>query len=135
MLMFKENKEQVFAKYIQLLQQAKQFADINKLELSVSIPLNYPETVLEEINKTCTNVYLMAYENVESDFIIRKTTEEKALFKNKCVLVLRTKDFKNRTEMDKHFKTLGFNKTAYHDLDDLIKFDNSSVNEKGEGGK
>ncbi len=132
---FKENKEQVFEKYIQLLKQAKQFANINNLELSVSIPLNYPENVLEEINKTCNKVYLMAYENVESDFIIRKTIEEKALFKNKCVLVLRTKDFKNRTEMDKHFKNLGFEKTAYHDLDDLIKFDNSSVNEKGEGGR
>lgn len=127
---FKENKEKFFDNYINVLKQAKKFADDNKLELSVSIPLSYPENVLEEINKVCNNVYLMAYENVDIDFILKKSTEEKAIFKTKCVLALRTKDFKNRTDMDQHFKKLGFEKTAYHDLDDLIKFDNSSINVK-----
>lgn len=127
---FKENKEQQFKNYLQVLKQAKVFADNNRLELSVSIPLNYPEDVLLELNAICNRVYLMAYENVDVDFIIRKTTEEKAIFKNKCVLVLRTKDFENRTNMDQAYKKLGFDKTAYHDLDDLIKFDNQSINVK-----
>ena len=122
-------------KYIQVLKQAKQFADAHKLELSVSIPLSYPETILEEINKTCNRVYLMAYENVDVEFILRKTAEEKKILNSKCVLALRTKDFKTRTEMDSHFKALGFDKTAYHDLDDLIKFDNTSINIKEEDGK
>jgi hypothetical protein len=77
----------------------------------------------------------MAYENIDIEFIKRKTVEEQKILKNKCVLVLRTKDFKTRTEMDAHFKLLGFDKTAYHDLDDLIKFDNTSINIKEEGGK
>ena len=77
----------------------------------------------------------MAYENVDEDFIARKTVEEKTIFKNKCVLVLRTKDFKNRASMDEAFKKLGFEKIAYHDLDDLIKFDNISINVKGEREK
>ena len=132
---FKENKEQYFKKYITVLKQAKQFADNNKLELSVSIPLSYPEDVLNEINLTCNYVYLMAYENVDVDFISRKTAEEKAILKNKCVLALRTKDFENRTSMDEAFKKIGFEKTAYHDLDDLIKFDNTSINVKGENEK
>ena len=132
---FKENKEQYFKKYINVLKQAKQFADNNKLELSVSIPLSYPDEILNEINSVCNQVYLMAYENVDPDFISRKTTEEKAILKNKCVLALRTKDFDNRTSMDETFKKLGFEKTAYHDLDDLIKFDNTSINVKGEGDK
>jgi energy-converting hydrogenase A subunit M len=132
---FKDNKELYFKKYIDVLKQAKQFADNNKLELSVSIPLNYPDEVLTEINAVCSLVYLMAYENVDIDFISRKTVEEKAILKNKCVLALRTKDFENRTSMDDAFKKLGFEKTAYHDLDDLIKFDNSSINVKGEGEK
>ena len=132
---FKENKEQYFKKYITVLKQAKQFADNNKLELSVSIPLNYPDEVLNEINLTCNYVYLMAYENVDIDFISRKTIEEKSIFKNKCVLALRTKDFENRTSMDEAFKKIGFEKTAYHDLDDLIKFDNTSINVKGENEK
>jgi len=129
---FKENKEKAFENYIAIVKQAKKFADDNKLELSVSIPLSYPETVLEELNKACNTVYLMAYENVDVDFIIKKSTEEKAILKTKCVLALRTKDFDNRTDMDQLFKKLGFDKTAYHDLDDLIKFDNTSINVKEE---
>ncbi len=131
---FKENKEQYFKKYIQLLKQAKQFTDKNHLELSVSIPLNYPEEVLTELNTLCNYVYLMAYENVDPDFISRKTLEEKAILKSKCVLALRTKDFENRNSMDEALKKSGFDKSAYHDLDDLIKFDNQSINVK-EGNK
>jgi hypothetical protein len=129
---FKENKDMAFENYIVIVKQAKTFADDNKLELSVSIPLSYPENVLEELNKACDNVYLMAYENVDKDFIIKKSAEEKTILKTKCVLALRTKDFDNRTDMDQLFKRLGFEKTAYHDLDDLIKFDNTSINVKEE---
>ncbi len=129
---FKENKEKYFENYVSVVKQAKKFADDNKLELSVSIPLSYPENILEELNKACNAVYLMAYENVDVDFIIKKSVEEKAILKTKCVLALRTKDFDNRTEMDQLFKKLGFEKTAYHDLDDLIKFDNTSINVKEE---
>lgn len=133
---FKDNKEQYFKKYVAVLKQAKQFAENNnKLELSVSIPLNYPDEVLNEINTTCNYAYLMAYENVDIDFILRKTAEEKTILKNKCVLALRTKDFENRTSMDEAFKKIGFEKGAYHDLDDLIKFDNTSINVKGENEK
>ena len=132
---FKDNKEKYFGMYLQILQQAKLFCDNNHLELSVSIPLNYPDNVLTEINTMCNQVYLMAYENVDVDFILRKSSEEKTILKNKCVLALRTKDFENRTNMDETLKKLGFEKTAYHDLDDLIKFDNTSINVKGEGEK
>ena len=132
---FKENKDAFFGQYLILLKQAHQFAEANKLELSVSIPLNYPENILTEINAICNNVYLMAYENVDIDFILRKTIEEKTVFKTKCVLALRTKDFKTRTEMEECFKKLGFEKTAYHDLDDLIKLDDNSINLKAEEEK
>jgi hypothetical protein len=129
---FKENKVAFFENYVTIIKQAKKFTEDKKLELSVSIPLSYPENVLEELDKLCNNVYLMAYENVSADFIIKKSAEEKAILKSKCVLALRTKDFENRMEMDQLFKKLGFEKTAYHDLDDLIKFDNTSINVKEE---
>ncbi|MBA2610921.1 MAG: hypothetical protein H0U95_03050 [Bacteroidetes bacterium] len=132
---FKENKEAAFDNYILIVKQAKKFADDNKLELSVSIPLSYPENVLEALNKNCNTVYLMAYENIDPDFIIKKSAEEKSILKTKCVLALRTKDFDNRTDMDQQFKKLGFEKTAYHDLDDLIKFDNTSINVKEDNKK
>ncbi len=127
---FKENQVELFIQYIKILKQAKQFAIDNKLELSVSIPLSYPENILQEINKVCDNVYLMVYENINEEFVNRKCAEEVAIFKDKCVFALRTKDFKDRNEMDLYFKKMKFKKTAYHDLDDLIKFDNSSINAK-----
>lgn len=132
---FKDNKEKYFGMYLQVLKQATLFCDNNHLELSVSIPLSYPENILIELNAACNQVYLMAYENVDIDFITKKTIEEKTILKNKCVLALRTKDFENRTSMDEALKKLGFEKTAYHDLDDLIKFDNKSINVKGDEGK
>lgn len=127
---FKENQVELFIAYIKILKQAKQFAIDNKLELSVSIPLSYPENVLQEINKVCDNVYLMVYENIDEDFVTRKSKEEITIFKDKCVFAIRTKDFASRTEMDSYLKKMNFKKTAYHDLDDLIKFDNSSINAK-----
>lgn len=129
---FKENKVAFFTKYMDLLKQAKRFAQSHGLSFSVSIPLSYPTNVLEEINACCDEVYLMAYEHTDADFILKKTEEEKRILKDKCVLALRTKDFKNRTDMDLFFKKTGFEKTAYHDLDDLIKFDYTSINREGE---
>ena len=127
---FKDNKTTYFKKYLDLLIEAKQFANNNRLELSVSIPLNYPEDVLKALNSNCNYVYLMAYENVDVSFILKKSVEERSILKNKCVLALRTKDFINRTKMEEAFGKLGFDKIAYHDLDDLIKFDNFSINNK-----
>ena len=132
---FKDNKTDYFKKYTNLIIEAKQFANNNRLELSVSIPLNYPDDVLNILNTNCNNVYLMAYENVDVNFILKKSLEERTILKNKCVLALRTKDFKNRTIMEETFKKLGFDKIAYHDLDDLIKFDNFSINNKEDTNK
>ena len=134
---FKENKEAYFEKYTALLQKAKTYAVANKLELSVSIPLHYPEDVLKTIFNLCDKVYLMAYENVTVEHIVKKTAEEMALGKDKVVLALRTKDFENREQMDAHFTKLGFTKICYHDFDYLREFDNKSINaiDKKEGQK
>ncbi len=127
---FQEHKDSYFAKYIALLKQAHEFTVKNKLKLSVSIPLHYPESVLKEIFSLCDNVYLMAYENIKPEFIIEKIKLEQSLGGQKVVLALRTKDFDNRSTMDQHFKLLKVNKIAYHDLDDLLNFDNKSINSK-----
>jgi hypothetical protein len=132
---FKSNKDLYFKKYIDLIKEVKLFVASNHLELSVSIPLNYPENVLTELNSLCNHVYLMAYENVDVDFIERKASEEKQILNDKCVLALRTKDFGNRTEMEAAFKKIGFKNIAYHDLDDLMHFDNESINSQEEPKK
>lgn len=129
---FKENKEAYFEKYLNLLANAHAFTKKNNLKLSVSIPLNYPDTVLAALFQKCDHVYLMAYENVKPAFIKGKIKEEMALNKEKIVLALRTNDFNDKAAMDELFSLLQVKHTAYHDLDELMKMSRTNLNKKGE---
>lgn len=125
---FKTNQAAYFAKYIQLLNDADAFCKKQNLQLEVSIPLNYPDDVLDKIFSVCNKVYLMAYENTDPEFITRKCEEELKRGKNKIVLALRAKDFQNRAQMDEHYKKLGIKNIAYHDYDTLLELDKKAVN-------
>ncbi len=125
---FKTNQAAYFAKYIQLLTDADAFCKKQGLQLEVSIPLNYPDDVLDKIFSVCNKVYLMAYENVDPDFIVRKCEEELKRGKSKVVLALRAKDFENRVKMDEHYKKLGIKNIAYHDYEALLELDKKAVN-------
>lgn len=125
---FKTNQDAYFAKYIQILDEAASFCKKQNLQLEVSIPLSYPDNVLDKIYSVCNKVYLMAYENIDPDFIVRKIEEELKHSKTKTVLVLRTKDFENRAQMDSHFKKLGIKNIAYHDFEGLLELDKKAVN-------
>lgn len=129
---FKDDKEAFFEKYLELLSKASSIAKKNNVKLNVSIPLNYPENVLAKVFGLCDLVYLMAYENVKASFIKEKTKEEVTLGEKKIVLALRTKDFKNKAQMDALQVELGFKNAAYHDLDDLMKWSRTNVI-KGQG--
>ncbi|MBA3665952.1 MAG: hypothetical protein H0W61_17375 [Bacteroidetes bacterium] len=128
---FKTNKEAYFEKYLALLDKAYAFTQKRKLRLCVSIPLNYPENVLQGIFKKCDYVYLMAYENVKPAFIREKMKEEVLLGKDKVILALRTNDFTNKAQMDALFQELGVKHVAYHDLDELIKWSRKNFNKGG----
>lgn len=125
---FKTNQAAYFAKYIQLLNDADAFCKKQNLQLEVSIPLNYPDDVLDKLFSVCSKVYLMAYENVDPDFITRKCEEELKRGKTKIVLALRAKDFENRAQMDEHYKKLGIKNIAYHDYETLLELDKKAVN-------
>jgi hypothetical protein len=125
---FKTNQAAYFAKYMQVLDDASSFCKKQNLQLEVSIPLSYPDDVLDKIFSLCNKVYLMAYENVDPDFITRKCEEELKRGKSKIVLALRTKDFENRSQMDEHFKKLGIKNIAYHDYETLLELDKKAVN-------
>jgi hypothetical protein len=127
---FKENKDAYFAKYLVVLDEAKKFASANGLQLSVSIPLNFPENVLSKIMEKCDKVYLMAYENVNPEFIIKKTAEEKSAGPTKLVMALRAKDFETRDQMEKLFALLGIENIAYHDLETMYLLDKKSIQVK-----
>ncbi len=125
---FKSNQAAYFAKYVQLLSDADAFCKKQGLQLEVSIPLSYPDDVLDKIFSVCNKVYLMAYENVDVDFIARKCEEEMKRGKSKIVLALRSKDFETRAQMEDHFKKIGVKNTAYHDYESLLDLDKKAVN-------
>lgn len=124
---FKENKDKYFNKYLKLIDSAAVFCKRYNLRLSVSIPLNYPDTVLKKLFSVCDKVYLMAYENVKVDFIQKKIAEELSLNKEKVVLALRTKDFETRAEMNEHFMKIGIKNQAYHDYEGLLELDKKGI--------
>ncbi|HEY1040834.1 MAG TPA: hypothetical protein VGF30_15570, partial [Bacteroidia bacterium] len=129
---FKENKDLYFNKYMNLIDSAAIFCKRKNLRLSVSIPLNYPDTVLQKLFAKCDKVYLMAYENVDVDFIKKKIVEEIKLGGDKVVLALRTKDFEDRLQMNEHYKKIGIKHTAYHDYEGLIELDKKEIRLKKE---
>lgn len=129
---FKANQEDYFKKYLQLLETGAVFCQEHNLQFEVSIPLHYPDYVLDKIFAVCDKVYLMAYESVDPDFILRKCEEEFKRGKAKVVIALRTKDFNTRANMDALFKKLEFKNSAYHDIEGLIELDKNASSIKEE---
>jgi hypothetical protein len=125
------NKEKYLAMYVELLKKAKAYCTAKGLKLSVSIPVFYPENILKEIYAQADDVYLMAYEHPDADFIIRKVKEEFAIDPARTVIALRAQDFRNRTECEKMItelsKTLNTSRFALHDLESFVKLDELNI--------
>lgn len=94
---WKENKVNYLEKYIVLLDKVRTYCDNKDLKLSVSIPLHYPEEYINQIYELTDLVYFMAYENIKTDYIIRKVSPFPA---EKTVIALRTEDFENALEIE-----------------------------------
>ncbi len=127
------NKDEYLKKYHELLKTAKSYCSQKGLQLSVSIPVFYPEETLKEIYGQADKVYIMAYEHNDADYIVRKVKEEFAIDAGKTIVALRAKDFKNRNECEKLISELSqlLNTTnfAMHDLETFVKLDEESVNQ------
>ncbi len=123
---WKDKKSEYLAKYNELVKQASSYAKEKNLKLAISIPLTYPEEVVNELFKNVDLIYFMAYENVKEDYLSRKLISfEKD--KEKIVVAFRTEDFENRGAMDQFIATFqskyNFEKIAIHDLGRLILLD------------
>lgn len=130
------NKEKYLDLYVELIKNVKVYCIEKGWKLNVSIPVFYPEEALKNIYAFADNVYLMAYEHNNAEFIIKKVKEEFALGADKTIIALRAADFKNRNDFEKLVNeistTLNTSRFALHDLESFIKLDEISVggNEK-----
>ncbi len=123
---WKDKKSEYLAKFKQLVEQASLFAKEKNIKLAISIPLTYPEEVVNELFKSVDLIYFMAYENVKEDYISKKLLNfEKD--KEKIVIAFRTEDFENRDQMDLFISSFqnkyDYKKIAIHDLGRLILLD------------
>jgi hypothetical protein len=123
---WKDKKSEYLAKFKQLVEQASLFAKEKNIKLAISIPLTYPEEVVNELFKNVDLIYFMAYENVKEDYLSRKLLNfEKD--KEKIVIAFRTEDFENRDQMDLFISSFqnkyDYKKIAIHDLGRLILLD------------
>ncbi|MBL7888045.1 MAG: hypothetical protein JNL24_00745 [Bacteroidia bacterium] len=125
------NKEKYLNQYVELLTKAKQYADAKKVKLSVSIPVFYPEEILKQIYPLCSQVYIMAYEHPQADFIARKVKEEMAISSQKTIVAIRSKDFKDRKQLEgvlnELSQMLNTNQFALHDFESFVLFDEQAV--------
>ncbi len=125
-----KSREMYLNKYSTVLESGSAYARNLSMNVSVSIPLFYPENTLSSIYSSSDNVYLMAYERPDIPFIERKTAEERALNSKKTIIELRTKDFPNRLYMEKFIDALGevvpLPVLAIHDLGTLFELDYKS---------
>lgn len=126
-----EKKAEYLKKYHAMLVEANEFCDKHNLKLGVSIPTHYPEEDIHKIFDAVDRVYFMCYENVNTDFIVRKTNKYPL---EKRYIALRTNDFKNRVEMEQKYMEL--NQTTQvagylvHDLGSMMEFDSNSLLKK-----
>ncbi|MDX1652483.1 MAG: hypothetical protein R3277_08330 [Brumimicrobium sp.] len=119
-----QKKKEYLDKYIDLLDKAKTYCEQRNVSLSVSVPVHYPEEYLQKIYEYADLVYFMAYENIKTDYILRKV---KDFPENKTVIALRTEDFTNMLEIESKiidlqeaYKPVFF---AIHDLRRIIELE------------
>jgi hypothetical protein len=119
-----ENKAIYLTKYKAMIFEAEKYCKSNKLILNISIPLHYPEEFVQDLFQNVESIYFMAYENVKTDYIVRKIENYDA---SKIIIALRTEDFESVSDMNMKIeeisskvKVKGF---VIHDLGRLIQFE------------
>ena len=112
----------------------KELSAEKEFKTNASISMYYPEETFTTFYDICDNIYIMAYETPDIQFIKSKTSEEFSILKEKAILSIRTKDFKNRLYFEKFTsqitEDMNLQQIAIHDLGTLFDLDNNSSIEK-----
>jgi hypothetical protein len=131
---YETRKTELLGKLVTLIQTANNYCSQQNLNLSVSIPLHYPQDIISAIMKDCHQVYFMAYENVKQEYILRKIQPwmNDPVTAKKIVIASRTEDFLNPALLYEHQTKLqdaapGITGAALHDLGRLIMMEENLI--------
>ncbi len=122
-----KDRRSLLNKYVVLVAEVSRFCKKNNLKLEISVPKHYDEFIMDQLFQLVDKVYFMCYENVDTDFLVRKLETYMEKYADQVVIALRTEDFDNRLEMENKIddlqKRLDIVEFAYHDLQRIISFD------------
>jgi hypothetical protein len=121
------DRRKLLNKYVVLVSEVSRFCKKEGLKLEISVPKHYDSFIMDQLFQMVDKVYFMCYENVDTDFLVRKLEPFMEDYAEKVVIALRTEDFNNRLEMENKIddlqKRLEIVEFAYHDLQRIISFD------------
>ncbi|NOQ70730.1 MAG: hypothetical protein GQ574_01940 [Crocinitomix sp.] len=124
---WEKDRRNLLNKYVVLVAEVSRFCKKNDLKLEISVPKHYDTFIMNQLFQLVDKVYFMCYENVDTDFLVRKISPFMEEYADKVVIALRTEDFNNRLEMENKIdelqKRLDLDEFAYHDLQRIISFD------------
>ena len=125
---FHERESYYFDLYLDLLREARDYADNHDLELSVDIPTFYPDYVLDGVYTYADTVYVMAYEITNMNTLKSRTSQELERDEHRTVIALRANDFATRSKFETYLQNasskLSINSFAMHDLKRFMMLDN-----------
>ena len=116
---YKQNKKEYLDQYLIMLGKLRN--RLNDTQLSVAVPMHWPAEVYRSINSLVDRVYLMAYENKNTEMLVRKVAKVQQHFdRDKVVVVLSIKDFEDEWAMEKTLSILqreaGVSQFGFHQL-------------------
>lgn len=124
---WEKDRRKLLNKYVVLVAEVSRFCKKNNLKLEISVPKHYDPFIMDQLFQLVDKVYFMCYENVDTDFLVRKISPFMEKNGAKIVIALRTEDFNNRLEMENKIDELqdrlDLDEFAYHDLQRIISFD------------
>lgn len=124
-------------RYIEMIEFIRALVGEN-YPLSVSIPTFYPVDALTRIYRVADRVFVMAYETAQPETILGRVEEELAVSREKTVIALRPKDFRNWMHLVESMEGLskgaGIGRVALHDLQGMLSLEARSVSVLEPGG-
>lgn len=120
---YRENLDSYVDNMNTIFTQVNQWCEENKVKLSVSVPMNLTEKNAKVLKKLKIKTYIMAYENVDQNKLLKRTEKLRNILKENFVWVLRLSDFENVDHLNIALKELHdheISEIGFYDLSVLL---------------